>query len=51
VVVARVEAVGGRCGHDDLANVLCACAAYSAADDKDRYYASLRWVVEDRRAA
>src|SRR5262249_9877202 len=37
----------GRSGHDDLANVVCACAAYSAADDKDRYYASLRWVVSD----
>jgi len=37
----------GRSGHDDLANAVCACAAHSAADDKDRAYASLRWVVSD----
>jgi hypothetical protein len=37
----------GRSGHDDLANVVCACAAYSATDDRDRAYASLRWVVSD----
>jgi hypothetical protein len=37
----------GRSGHDDLANVVCACAAYSKTDDKDRYYASLAWVSRD----
>jgi hypothetical protein len=34
----------GRSGHDDLANVLCGCAAHAVADDKDRYYRSLAWV-------
>src|SRR5262249_24039806 len=37
----------GRSGHDDLANALCGCAAHAVADDKDRYYASLRWVRSD----
>ena len=37
----------GRSGHDDLANVVCACAAYSATDDKDRAYAEMWWVTRD----
>jgi hypothetical protein len=41
----------GRSGHDDLANVVCGCAVHAATDDKDRWFASLRWVTEDRPAS
>jgi len=37
----------GRSGHDDLANVVCACAACSATDDRDRFYAEMSWVTRD----